>query len=61
MTVEQQWRLESRLEGRQEGQQEERQRLTQEMARRMLAKKMDLETIIEVTGISESELQQLHA
>ncbi|MDE1190326.1 MAG: hypothetical protein PW844_28340 [Pantoea sp.] len=53
MTVEQQWRQQGRQEGRQE--------LVQEMARRMLVKQLDMETIIELTGLSESELQQLRA
>lgn len=57
MTIEEQWRLESRQEGRQEG----RQEVTLEMARRMLAEKLDFNTIMKVTGLSDGELQQLNS
>nr|WP_310617142.1 hypothetical protein [Pantoea cypripedii] len=53
MTIEEQWRLESRLEGRQE--------VMLEMARRLLAEKVDFNTIIKVTGLSHGELKQLNA
>jgi predicted transposase/invertase (TIGR01784 family) len=49
MTIEEQWRLESRQE------------VTLEMARRMLAEKLDLNTIMKVTGLSDDELQQLNS
>ncbi|MDF7658544.1 hypothetical protein PUG81_06150 [Erwiniaceae bacterium L1_54_6] len=60
MTIEEQWRLESRLEGLQEGRLAERQEVTLEIARRMLAEKMDFNTIMKVTGLSDGELQQLN-
>ncbi|WP_313684107.1 hypothetical protein [Pantoea sp.] len=61
MTIEEQWRLESHLKGWQEGYLEGRQEVTLEIARRMLAEKLDFNTIIKVTGLSEGELKQLNS
>lgn len=53
MTIEQQWRQESLLQGLQEGK--------LQVAQRMLRENVDIKTIIKFTGLSEKELQQLHA
>lgn len=57
VTIEQQWRMEGRQEGHQEGKREEKQ----EVAQRMMQEQLDFHTIMKVTGLSESELEQLHS